>query len=97
MRTRIAIALVLALGVLTVAAPVSAQISDSGKAAEVQYPDAAPKAAAETAAPSATPAETSDDNDLPFTGFVAVPLLVTGLVLLVAGGVLNRRTRERDN
>jgi hypothetical protein len=36
----------------------------------------------------------ADDNELPFTGFAAVPILLGGLVLLTAGFVLRRRTGE---
>lgn len=32
-------------------------------------------------------------GDLPFTGFLAIPLLVIGVMLLVAGGVMRTRTR----
>jgi hypothetical protein len=83
MRTRIAIALVLALGILSsVPAGAMAQISDSGQAAEVQYPDIT------------TREEPAEDSDLPVTGFVAIPLLITGAALLVAGGVMHVRTRD---
>jgi LPXTG-motif cell wall-anchored protein len=86
MRMRIATALVLALGLLGTG-PVAAlaQISDSGQAAEVQYPDIDTR---EEAA--------EDTNDLPVTGFVAIPLVVTGLALLLAGGVMHVRTRRED-
>ena len=84
MRMRIATALVLALGLLmTGPAMALAQISDSGQAAEVQYPDISTRE---------EPAE--DTNDLPVTGFVAIPLVVTGLALLLAGGVMHVRTRK---
>ena len=83
MRMRIAIGLVLALGILSsVPAASMAQISDSGQAAEVQYPDIS------------TREEPAEDSDLPVTGFVAIPLLITGAALLVAGGVMHVRTRE---
>jgi hypothetical protein len=36
----------------------------------------------------------ADDDELPFTGFAAVPILLGGLVLLTAGLVLRRRTGE---
>ena len=106
MRTRIAIGVVLALGVAT-AMPVlaGAQISDSGSAAQVQYPDLPTKETEETLeepapAPRATVAapapEPAVDDDLPVTGFVAIPLVITGVVLLLAGGVMHVRTRGRD-
>jgi hypothetical protein len=91
MRTRIAIALVLALGLLASGPGAAlAQISDSGQAAEVQYPDLSPNVS--MAAPREEPAE--DDNDLPVTGFVAIPLLITGALMLVVGGVMHVRTRQ---
>jgi hypothetical protein len=36
----------------------------------------------------------ANDDELPFTGFAAVPILLGGLVLLTAGLVLRRRTGE---
>lgn len=90
MRTRIATALVLALGLLASGPGAAiAQISDSGQAAEVQYPDLSPTVS--MAAPREEPAE---DNDLPVTGFVAIPLLITGALMLVVGGVMHVRTRQ---
>jgi len=85
MRKRIAIGLVLVIALMAIT-PVTAgaQISDSGNAAAVQYPDIQPRE------------ETSESSSLPVTGFVAIPLLLTGAVLLVSGGVMHRRTRERD-
>lgn len=83
MRTRIAIGLVLVFG-LVASGPATAvaQISDSDNAAQVQYPDIQ------------TREDPPADSDLPVTGFVAIPLLVTGAVLLAAGGVMHFRTRR---
>ena len=85
MRMRIAIGFVLVIVAMSIA-PITAgaQISDSDNAAAVQYPDIQPRE------------ETSESSSLPVTGFVAIPLLLTGAVLLVSGGVMHRRTRERD-
>jgi LPXTG-motif cell wall-anchored protein len=85
MRMRIAIGLVLVIGLMAIS-PVSAgaQISDSDNAAAVQYPDIQ------------TREEAPEESSLPVTGFVAIPLLLTGAVLLVAGGVMHVRTRQRD-
>ena len=85
MRMRIAIGLALVIALMAIG-PVAAgaQISDSDNAAAVQYPDIQ------------TREEAPEENDLPVTGFVAIPLLVTGAVLLVTGGVMHVRTRRPD-
>jgi hypothetical protein len=85
MRMRIGIGVALVIAVMAIG-PVTAgaQISDQDNAAAVQYPDIQ------------TREETPEESDLPVTGFVAIPLLVTGAVLLVSGGVMHVRTRQRD-
>ena len=85
MRMRIAVGLTLVIAMMAIS-PVTAgaQISDSDNAAAVQYPDIQ------------TREESPSENNLPFTGFVAIPLLLTGAVLLVSGGVMHARTRQRD-
>jgi hypothetical protein len=85
MRMRIAIGFVLVIVLMSIA-PITAgaQISDSDNAAAVQYPDIQ------------TREEAPEESSLPVTGFVAIPLLVTGAVLLVSGGVMHVRTRQRD-
>ena len=85
MRMRIAIGFVLVIVLMSIA-PVTAgaQISDSDNAAAVQYPDIQ------------TREEAPEESSLPVTGFVAIPLLLTGAVLLVTGGVMHVRTRRRD-
>ena len=85
MRMRIAVGFVLVIVLMSIA-PVTAgaQISDSDNAAAVQYPDIQ------------TREEAPEESSLPVTGFVAIPLLLTGAVLLVSGGVMHARTRERD-
>ena len=85
MRMRIAIGLALVIALMAVV-PVTAgaQISDSDNAAAVQYPDIQ------------TREEAPADDDLPVTGFVVVPLLAIGAGLLVTGGVMHVRTRQRD-
>lgn len=77
--------------------PAGAQISDSGNAAQVQYPDQPvrePDPAPAAAAPAPAPAPV-EDSGLPMTGFVAIPLLITGALLLLTGGVMHVRTRDR--
>lgn len=85
MRMRIAIGFVLVIVLMSIA-PITAgaQISDSDNAAAVQYPDIQ------------TREEAPEESSLPVTGFVAIPLLLTGAVLLVAGGMMHVRTRQRD-
>jgi len=85
MRMRIAIGLMMVVALMAIG-PVTAgaQISDSDNAAAVQYPDIE------------TREEAPADEDLPVTGFVVIPLLVAGAVLLVTGGVMHVRTRQRD-
>ena len=85
MRMRIAIGFVLVIVLMSIA-PITAgaQISDSDNAAAVQYPDIQ------------TREEAPEESSLPVTGFVAIPLLVAGAVLLVPGGVMHVRTRQRD-
>ena len=85
MRIRIAIGLLAIVALMAIGpASAGAQISDSDNAAAVQYPDIQ------------TREETPEDDDLPVTGFVVVPLLAIGAVLLVTGGVMHVRTRQRD-
>jgi LPXTG-motif cell wall-anchored protein len=86
-RTRIAIAFVLALGVFAAGPGAAlAQLSDSGQAAQVQYPDLTASAPLAEDPPA--------DDGLPVTGFVALPLLLVGGLMLAVGGVMHVRTRQ---
>jgi hypothetical protein len=40
-------------------------------------------------------AHAETDNELPFTGFAAIPVLLAGITLIAAGAVIHRRTRTR--
>lgn len=109
MKPRIAVAFVLAIGLLSSGTGATlAVISDSGSAAQVQYPDLKPK---DTIKPNvlgsdqpstAGAANIQEENqvassggrELPFTGFLAIPLLLAGVALLVTGGVMRSRTRD---
>lgn len=108
MKPRIAVAFVLAIGLLTSGTGATlAVISDSGSAAQVQYPDLKPKDTIKpnvlgSDQPSANGASSiqeenqvasSGGRELPFTGFLAIPLLIAGVALLVTGGVMRSRTR----
>jgi len=105
MKPRIAVAFVLALGLLTSGTGATlAVISESGSAAQVQYPDLEPKRSIEPDVlgnedPKGTPAvqeeqqvASSGGGELPFTGFLAIPLLVVGVLFLVGGGMMRART-----
>ena len=103
MKPRIAVAFVLAMGLLSSGTGATlAVISESGSAAQVQYPDLKPNKTvkpdvlgSDTASPSNVQEEqqvaSSGGGELPFTGFLAIPLLIVGVVFLVAGGVLRSR------
>jgi hypothetical protein len=105
MKPRIAVAFILAMGLLTSGTGATlAVISESGSAAQVQYPDLKPSQTTkpnvigndEPTAGGATVQEeqqvaSSGGGELPFTGFLAIPLLIVGVLFLVAGGVLRSR------
>lgn len=103
MKPRIAVAFILAMGLLTSGTGATlAVISESGSAAQVQYPDLEPKQAVDPdvlgSDPTPAPVQeeqqvaSSGGGELPFTGFLAIPLLVAGVLFLVAGGVMRSRT-----
>jgi len=103
MKPRIAVALVLAMGLLTSGTGATlAVISESGSAAQVQYPDLKPKDRVDPGVLGSNPGSdapvqeeeqvaSSGGSELPFTGFLAIPLLVAGVGFLVVGGVLRSR------
>ena len=105
MKPRIAVAFILALGLLTSGTGATlAVISESGSAAQVQYPDLKPKESvdpgvlgkdpkepAEAAVQEEQQVASSGGSELPFTGFLAIPLLVVGVGFLVAGGFIRSR------
>ena len=109
MKPRIAVAFVLAIGLLTSGTGATlAVISETGSAAQVQYPDLNPK---DTASPNVLGSDkpaasanvqeedqvaSSGGRELPFTGFLAIPLLIMGVGFLVAGGVMRSRTRRDE-
>ncbi|HYI80374.1 MAG TPA: hypothetical protein VEW67_05905 [Thermoleophilaceae bacterium] len=113
MKSRLAVTMMLALGLLmsgTGATLAVSGISSSGSAASVQYPDQKPAAdvldEGDTGTPAATPAvevqptrqvSTTGGDTLPFTGFLAIPVLLGGVALLTTGAVLRRRSGKDDN
>ena len=104
MKPRIAVAFILALGLLSSGTGATlAVISESGSAAQVQYPDLKPKESVEPGVLGKDPREpaavqeeqqvaSSGGSELPFTGFLAIPLLVVGAGFLVAGGFIRSRS-----
>ncbi len=103
MKPRIAVALVLAIGLLTSGTGATlAVISESGSAAEVQYPDLKPRESVNPGVLGSDPGGgaavqeeqqvATGGSELPFTGFLAIPLLVVGVVFLVTGGVMRSRS-----
>ena len=58
----------------------------------------APAADSAPSAPAATPTEPQEaaEGELPFTGFLAIPILIGGVALLSSGLILRRRTGEPD-
>ncbi len=58
--------------------------------------DATAESTPTAAAQPARQLESSSDDELPFTGYAAIPLLLAGLALLVAGLVLRRGTDGRQ-
>ncbi len=108
MKSRIAITMILALGILMSISGAGLAVSGlgtSGDAAdEVQYSkdpgdprDPGRKTTLNDPGESgdvqpAAQESSGDDDELPFTGFAAIPVLIGGLGLLCSGYVLRRRS-----
>ena len=107
MKPRIAVAFVLALGLLSSGTGATlAVISESGSAAQVQYPDLKPQNTGRpdvlgsdqptgqgaTSIQEEKQVASSGGRELPFTGFLAIPLLIVGVLFLVGGGMMRART-----
>lgn len=118
MKSRLAITLVLALGLLmsgTGATLAVSGLAGSGSAGTAQYPDVDQQpdevlgVEEEEGVPPAPPTtevapvqETrqvtaADDATLPFTGFLAIPVLVGGVALLGAGIAMRRRVGSDED
>jgi hypothetical protein len=110
MKPRIAVAFILAMGLLTSGTGATlAVISESGSAAQVQYPDLKPKESVDPGVLGKDPGgggsaiqeeqqvASSGGSELPFTGFLAIPLLVVGVGFLVTGGVIRARAGSDKN
>jgi hypothetical protein len=57
-------------------------------------PDEAPTPPATANAPSQVVAAADSGDTLPFTGFAAIPIVIVGALLIAAGALLRRRTRQ---
>ena len=110
MKPRIAVAFILAMGLLTSGTGATlAVISESGSAAQVQYPDLKPKKSIDPGVLGSNPGggdnavqeeqqvANSGSGELPFTGFLAIPLLVVGVAFLVTGGMIRSRAGSDKN
>ena len=105
MKSRLAILLMLVLGMVfsTAGAGLAVQGLTSDDASISQY-DTPPgdvlgeedegDVAGDEAVQTPRQVETGSDSELPFTGFLALPVLLGGVALLAAGLVLRRRTHS---
>ena len=102
MKSRIALTAILVLGVMMSGTGATIAItgaSDNGSAASAEYGDSgsgnlAGQEQGGEAQPPEQVAAQGGSGSLPFTGFLAIPLLVGGVALLGTGAALRRRTRE---
>jgi len=108
MKSRIALTAILVLGVMMSGTGATIAItgaSDNDSAGVAQYGQeqgqeegggnlAGAEQGGGNTQPAAQVAAQGDSGSLPFTGFVAIPLLVGGVALAGTGAVLRRRTRE---
>jgi hypothetical protein len=112
MKSRLALTLVIVLGAMMSGTGAGLAVSGSsgeGNAADEQYEeqetnegnrvagdeDAVPQSVAGDVAAEQV-AAAGDSGSLPFTGFVAIPLMVGGVALIGGGAFLRRSTRKRD-
>jgi uncharacterized surface anchored protein len=110
MRSRLAITSVLVVGVLMSGAGAGLAISGSsgsGSAGSAQYetdttdtqtvlPTTETNIPTQTKAQETRQVSSNDSNQLPFTGYAAIPVLLAGLGLLSIGVVMRRRTRSQE-
>lgn len=108
MKSRLALTAILVLGVMMSGTGATIAItgaSDDGSAGVAQYGQSQEEGAGNLAGaeqggggddtqPAEQVAAQGDSGSLPFTGFVAIPLLIGGVALVGTGAVLRRRTRE---
>ena len=98
MKSRLVVLTMLVLGMLLSTAGAGLAVSSvTGNAAQDQYvvsPNGGSGGGGNDVQPARQVEAGANDNDLPFTGFAAIPVLLGGIALLSAGLVLRRRTRE---
>lgn len=107
MKSRLALTAILVLGVMMSGTGATIAItgaSDNGSAGVAQYGQSqeegngdlagAQQGGGDDTQPAEQVAAQGDSGSLPFTGFLAIPLLVGGVALVGTGAVLRRRTRE---
>ena len=110
LKTRLAITMMLALGILTSGTGVGLAVSggsSSGSAGAAQYKQSTPDTGgggtlgSEDQAPQATQeanqvVATTSSGSLPFTGLAAIPILFVGVGLLATGLVVRRSVRRSE-
>lgn len=106
MKSRLALTMILVLGVMMSGTGATIAItgaSGTGSAAEAEYDEGGKGGnlagqnqggGDDNPQPVQQVAAQGDSGSLPFTGFVAIPLLVGGVALAGTGAVMRRRTRE---
>ena len=107
MKSRLALTAILVLGVMMSGTGATIAItgaSDDGSAGVAQYGQnqeegggnlaGAQQGGGDDTQPAEQVAAQGDSGSLPFTGFVAIPLLLGGVALVGTGAVLRRRVRE---
>lgn len=110
MKSRLALTAVLVLGLMMTGTGATIAIdgaSDSGSAGVAQYGNnnngngneggnlaGEEQGGGGNTQPAEQVAAQGGSGSLPFTGFVAIPLLIGGVALAGTGAVLRRRTRE---
>ena len=108
MKSRLALTMILALGVMMSGTGATIAITgaaDNGSAGVAEYGADQEEGGGNLAGqdqgggednpqPTEQVAAQGDSGSLPFTGFLAIPLLVGGVALALTGAVLRRRTAD---